>query len=146
MGLRGKATGRDVEERGRGPQAGSISKRIRQSRSGIDHTLSSPSSSTGSKIASLALEGGVGGLGGPCWLWIRVLAFRRQDPAVDHAGSGHQQRIDTEVEVEEQPHPEHIQEPQTPVDSPDPPSRIATVLDCGIGKLPEVEGRANLTR
>lgn len=39
-----------------------------ESRSGIHHTLSSPSSSTGAKIASLALEGGVGGLGGTCWL------------------------------------------------------------------------------
>jgi hypothetical protein len=73
-----------------------------------------------------------------------VLALRRQDPAVDHAGSGHQHRID--AEVEEQPLPEHFQEPQTPVDPPDQPSRIATALDCGIEKLPEVEGRANLTR
>jgi hypothetical protein len=64
MGFAAKQPGEMWKNAAGAPQAGSISKRIRQSRSGIDHTLSSPSSSNGSKIASLALEGGVGGLGG----------------------------------------------------------------------------------
>jgi hypothetical protein len=75
-----------------------VSHQSKKSRSGIHHTLSSPSSSTGTKITSLALEGGVGGRGGTCWLWSTVLALRRQDPAVDDAGRGHQHRIDAEVE------------------------------------------------
>jgi hypothetical protein len=59
-GRHGKATGRGRGRCGQDLKAENISKRIKQSRSGIDHTRSMPSCRTRPKTRSTGLVGGVG--------------------------------------------------------------------------------------